>query len=76
MTAIKNWLEVNDSSVVLISLLDTCLAVSKYFPAVFKHSFDVSCVFCSFKLDNIPFVVTLRHLRLECIAVFNSAQYQ
>ncbi|CAG9531984.1 unnamed protein product [Cercopithifilaria johnstoni] len=40
MTAIKNWLEVNDSSVVLISLLDTCLAVSKYFPAVFKHSFD------------------------------------
>ncbi|EJD76312.1 hypothetical protein LOAG_16705 [Loa loa] len=40
MTAIKNWLEVNDSSVVLISLLDTCLAVSKYFPAIFKHSFD------------------------------------
>ncbi|KAL3998360.1 Phosphatidylinositol 3- and 4-kinase family protein [Acanthocheilonema viteae] len=40
MIAIKNWLEVNDSSVVLISLLDTCLAVSKYFPAVFKHSFD------------------------------------
>ncbi|VDP14286.1 unnamed protein product [Onchocerca flexuosa] len=40
MTAIKNWLEVNDSSVILISLLDTCLAVSKYFPAVFKHSFD------------------------------------
>ncbi|MCP9257965.1 BMA-SMG-1, isoform e [Dirofilaria immitis] len=40
MTAIKNWLEVNDSSVVLISLLDICLAVSKYFPAVFKHSFD------------------------------------
>lgn len=40
MTAVKNWLEVNDSSVVLISLLDTCLAVSKYFPAIFKHSFD------------------------------------
>uniref|UniRef100_A0A915PYZ3 non-specific serine/threonine protein kinase n=1 Tax=Setaria digitata TaxID=48799 RepID=A0A915PYZ3_9BILA len=40
MTAVKNWLEVNDSPVVLISLLDTCLAVSKYFPMVFKQSFD------------------------------------
>uniref|UniRef100_A0A0R3RSZ9 non-specific serine/threonine protein kinase n=1 Tax=Elaeophora elaphi TaxID=1147741 RepID=A0A0R3RSZ9_9BILA len=40
MTAMKNWLEVNDSSVVLISLLDICLVVSKYFPTIFKRSFD------------------------------------
>ncbi|VDN02445.1 unnamed protein product [Thelazia callipaeda] len=40
MTSIKNWLEINESPVVLISILDICLAVSKYFPAVFKLSFD------------------------------------
>ncbi|VDM49609.1 unnamed protein product [Toxocara canis] len=40
MAAVKKQLDTNDSPTVLIPLLDICLAVAQYFPAVFKKSFD------------------------------------
>uniref|UniRef100_A0A915C6V8 Uncharacterized protein n=1 Tax=Parascaris univalens TaxID=6257 RepID=A0A915C6V8_PARUN len=40
MVAVKKQLDTNDSPTVLIPLLDICLAVAQYFPAVFKKSFD------------------------------------
>lgn len=57
MTAMKNWLEVNDSPVVLMSLLDTCLAVSRHFPAVFKQSFDVCSYIFSFHYEGVVTVL-------------------
>uniref|UniRef100_A0A915C635 Uncharacterized protein n=2 Tax=Parascaris univalens TaxID=6257 RepID=A0A915C635_PARUN len=44
MVAVKKQLDTNDSPTVLIPLLDICLAVAQYFPAVFKKSFDVSSI--------------------------------
>lgn len=44
MKFVKKILDSNDSHIVLTPLLNICLTVAKYFPAVFKDDFLVSFI--------------------------------